>query len=173
MKTMSINSRFRAISLTIAGLTAVGSLASVDECPAWAATKRHIYKGKVSRSVAVADQLLVKGKYARAANYDRAALSRNPRDLNAAVGLGMALGKQFKLDAAEKQFDRVLARAPSNPGAHSGKAMVMLYRLQSSSGTVRRSRHPMLQQAEEESQKALQAEPEIPEAHYTLGMVYK
>ncbi|HEY9868984.1 MAG TPA: tetratricopeptide repeat protein [Candidatus Obscuribacterales bacterium] len=170
---MSINNRFRAISLTIACLTAAGSLASVDGSPAWGATKRHIYKGRVSRSVAVADQLLVKGKYARAADYYRAALSRNPQDLNAAVGLGLALGKQFKLDAAEEQFDRVLARDPSNPGAHSGKAMVMLYRLQSSSGTVRRSRESMLQQAEEASQRALQADPEIPEAHYTLGMVYK
>lgn len=174
---MSINNRITAISLTVACLTVAGSFASVSTAPALAKSgqqaRRHIYKGRVSRTVAAADQLLVKGRYAQAAEYYRTALKRSPGDLNAAVGLGMALGKQFKLDAAEEQFDRVLARDPGNPGAHSGKAMVMLNRLQSSSGTVRRSRDSILKQAEEESRRALDADPDIPEAHYTLGMVYK
>lgn len=130
-------------------------------------------QGTVSQSVLAADRLLLKGKYPAAADYYRNALKRNPHDLNAAVGLGMVLGKQFKLDGADQQFDKVLARDASNPGAHAGKAMVMLNRLQSSSNTIRRSRDSILKEAENESQKALDADPQIPEAHYTMGMVYK
>src|SRR5215471_6907692 len=176
--TMTIFRRITAISLAIGCVTMTGSLASLDSSAALAKksqqpARRHIYKGRISHTVVVADQLLVKGKYAQAADFYRTALSKDPGDVNAAVGLGMALGKQFKLDGAEEQFDHVLAKDPENPGAHSGKAMVMLNRLQSSSGTIRKSRESTLKQAEEESQRALSADPDIPEAHYTLGMVYK
>jgi tetratricopeptide (TPR) repeat protein len=140
--------------------------------PAFAA-KRHIYKGRISQTVAAADRLLLKGKYDAAAKYYQTALKANSRDVNAQVGYGMALGRLFKLDAAEQQFDKVIARDPDNPGAHAGKAMVMLNRLQSSSNTIRNNRDSILQEAEAESKMALEADRQIPEAHYTLGMVYK
>jgi tetratricopeptide (TPR) repeat protein len=137
------------------------------------AARRHIYKGRVSETVMAADRMLLKGKYDIAANYYRTALKRNPRDINAAVGLGMALGRQFKLDAADQQFDKVISKDPDNPGAHAGKAMVMLNRLQSSSNTIRMNRENILKEAEDESKMALEADAQIPEAHYTLGLVYK
>src|SRR5262249_38288760 len=90
------------------------------------AAGRHLYKGRVSQSVATADRLLVKGKYAAAADYYRTALRKNPKDINAQVGLGMALTKMFKLDGAQEQFDKALARDPGHPGAHAGKAMLLL-----------------------------------------------
>lgn len=138
-----------------------------------ATAKRHIYKGSVSQAVLSADRLLVKGKYQSAADFYRSALKRSPNDMNAAVGLGMALGKQFKLDAADEQFDKVLKRDPANPGALAGKAMVMLNRLNSSSNTIRKNRETILQEAETLAQQALDADSQIPEARYTLGMVYK
>ncbi len=157
------------IAASCALLTAHSSLAAKHHGSA----KRHIYKGSISQSVAAADRLLIKGKYANAASRYQAALKKNPHDANAAVGLGMALAKQFKLDGAEQQFDKVLAHDPGNPGAHAGKAMVMLNRLNSSSNTIRKSRDTILKEAENESQRALESDPEIPEAHYTMGMVYK
>ncbi len=174
---MSMYRHTTAISLAIGCLSLTGSMAALDSSAALAKrsqpARRHIYRGTVSHTVVMADQLLVKGKYAQAADFYRAALNKNSGDVNAAVGLGMALGKQFKLDGAEEQFDRVLAKDPGNPGAHSGKAMVMLNRLQSSSGTIRANRESTLKQAEEESHRALTEDPDIPDAHYTLGMVYK
>jgi len=152
--------------LSLSFLSGVGTAAL-------ASAPRHLYKGRISQSVAAADRLLVKGRYSAAADYYQAALRRNPRDVNANVGLGMALGKQFKLDAADEQFDKALARDPNNPGAHAGKAMVMLNRLQSSSNTIRKSKDSILKEAESESQKALDSDPQIPEAHHTMGMVYK
>ncbi|HEY9712151.1 MAG TPA: tetratricopeptide repeat protein, partial [Chroococcales cyanobacterium] len=135
--------------------------------------KRHIYKGRVSASILSADRLLVKGKYDQAADHYRTILKRNPNDVNAKVGLGMALAEQFKLDGADEQFDKVLAADSSNPGAHAGKAMVLLARLQSSANTIRKNRDSILKEAESETQKALDADQQMPEAHYTMGMIYK
>ncbi len=137
-----------------------------------AATKR-LYKGRLSQSVATADRLMMKGKYAEATKYYQAAIKRNPNDNNAKIGYGMALAKQFKLDGADEQFNKALARDPNNPGAHAGKALTMLHRLQSSSNTIRKARATTLKEAETEAQRALDADLKIPEAHYVMGMVYK
>jgi tetratricopeptide (TPR) repeat protein len=153
---------------TIAAL----SLSQIVIKDAEAASKR-FYKGTISRSVATADQMMMKGKYAAAADFYQAALKRNPRDTNANIGYGMALAKQFKVDAADDQFNKALARDPNNPGAHAGKALNMLNRLQSSNNTIRKSKDAILQEAQAEAQKALDADLQIPEAHYAMGMVYK
>lgn len=137
-----------------------------------AASKR-FYKGTVSQSVAMADRMMLKGKYTDAANYYQAALKRNPRDTNANIGYGMALTKQFKLDAADDQFNKALSRDSNNPGALAGKALNMLNRLQSSSNTIRKSKDQILKDAEAQAQKAIDADKQIPEAYYAMGMVYK
>jgi tetratricopeptide (TPR) repeat protein len=137
------------------------------------AASNRLYKGSVSASVAAADRMMMKGKYADAAAYYQSALKRNPHDTNANIGYGMALTKQFKLDAADDQFNKALARDPNNPGALAGKALTMLNRLQSSSNTIRKSKDSILKDAEAQAQKALDAGTRIPEAYYAMGMVYK
>ncbi len=157
-----------------AAMTTSLSFSLCDQSAAAAApARRHLYKGSISSNVAAADRLLVKGKYEDAAKFYQAALRRNPRDRNAALGLGMVLTKQFKLDGAESQFDKVLASDSNNPGAHAGKAMVLLNRLQSSSNTIRKGKDNTLKEAETEAVAAVNADPQMPEAHYALGMVYK
>jgi superkiller protein 3 len=130
-------------------------------------------KGRVDRDVAMGDELMLKGKYADAADFYRQAINRNSKDVAAIVGLGMALGKQFKLDGAQEQFDKALELDSNNPMAHAGMGMVLLNRLQSSSMTYARNRDSMLKQAETECRTALNSDPSMPEAHYTLGQVYK
>ena len=147
-------------------------LLSSDAAHVEAASKR-LYKGTVSASVAAADRMMMKGKYAAAATFYQAALKRNPRDTNANVGYGMALTKQFKLDAADDQFNKALARDPNNPGALAGKALTMLNRLQSSSNTIRKNKDSVLKDAESQAQKALDSNTRLPEAYYAMGMVYK
>lgn len=130
-------------------------------------------KGRIDRDVAMGDELMLKGKYADAADLYREAINRNSKNVPAIVGLGMALGKQFKLDGAQEQFDKALELDPNNAMAHSGLGMVALNRLQSSSMTYARNRDSMLKQAETECRTALNIDPSMPEAHYTLGQVYK
>lgn len=130
-------------------------------------------KIKIEREVVMADELMLKGRYSDAADLYRQVANRNPNSIPAAVGYGMALAKQFKLDAATDQFDKALKLDPRNAMAHSGKAMVLFNRLQSSSETVIKSKDSILKQAEDECKAGLQIDPGMPEAHYTLGMIYK
>ncbi len=137
------------------------------------ASSRRFYKGTISQSVVMADRMMQKGKYADAAKYYQAALKRNPRDTNANIGYGMALAKQFKIDGADDQFNKALSRDPNNPGALAGKALNMLNKLQSSSNTIRKNKDNILKEAEAQAQRAIDADKQIPEAYYAMGMVYK
>ncbi|MBX9567459.1 MAG: tetratricopeptide repeat protein [Candidatus Obscuribacterales bacterium] len=137
------------------------------------ASSKRFYRGTVSQSIVLADRMMEKGKYADAAKYYQAALKRNPRDTNANIGYGMALAKQFKIDGADDQFNKALSRDPKNPGALAGKALNMLNKLQSSSNTIRKNQENILKDAEAQAQKAIDADKQIPEAYYAMGMVYK
>ncbi|MBS2000767.1 MAG: tetratricopeptide repeat protein [Candidatus Obscuribacterales bacterium] len=137
------------------------------------AGSKRLYRGGVSAGVANADKMMMKGNYAKANDFYVAALKANPRDINAMVGYGMALAKQFKVDGADAQFNKALAQDPNNPGALAGKALNALNRLQSSSATIRNNKDSILNDAQNQAQRAVDADTKIPEAHYALGMVYK
>ena len=125
-------------------------------------------QGSVSRQLTLADDLMVEGKYADAADIYRQILNINSKDFRALAGLGMSLGRQFKLDAADEQFDKLLEMDANNPVAHCGKAMVLLNRLQSSSNTVIKNRLTILRDAGRECNRALDADSRVVEAHYLL-----
>jgi len=127
----------------------------------------------VKRQLAAAGDLMVAGKYAEAADLYRQLLNLNSRNPDALAGLGLALGRQFKLDAADEQFDRLLKLDPNNAVAHCGKAMVILNRLQSSNETVIKNRTQLLKEAGHECNKALDSDSRVVEAHYLLGRVFK
>lgn len=131
------------------------------------------YTGSVAHTTSTADRLLSQGKYSQAEDSFRDALVNNPSDINATAGLGIALAKQFKLDGADELFERVLRQDPNNAAAYSGKATILLNRLQSSSGSIRANRDSFLKQAEEYAQRAVSLAPASAEAHFTLGQTYK
>ena len=130
-------------------------------------------KGKIEREIVMADDLMLKGRYSDAADLYKQVMAKNPKSVPALVGYGMALAKQFKLDASRDQFDKALALDPQNAMAHSGKAMVLFNSLQSSSGSVMKNRATILSSAEAECKQGLAIDSGMPEAHYTLGMIYK
>ena len=130
-------------------------------------------KGKIEREIVMADDLMLKGRYSDAADLYKQVMAKNPKSVPALVGYGMALAKQFKLDASRDQFDKALALDPQNAMAHSGKAMVLFNSLQSSSGSVMKNRATILSSAEAECKQGLAIDSGMPEAHYTLGIIYK
>ena len=132
-----------------------------------------VLKIKIDREVVMADDLMQKGRYGDAADLYRSVWNRNPESVPAIIGWGMALAKQFKLDGANDQFDKALKLDPRNAMAHSGKAMVMFNRLQSSNNSIIKNRDSLLKGAEAEVKVGLGIDPGMPEAHYTLGMIYK
>lgn len=131
------------------------------------------YKGKVERDVMEADDLMSKRDYDKAADKYKEAIARNSKNTAAIAGYGLALGKMFKLDAAEEQCNKALSQDPGNAIAHIGKALVAINRLQSSNVEWQKNRDSMLKQAEQECRQALSADPYSPDAHYVLGMTYK
>lgn len=126
-------------------------------------------KGKVSRDMMEADDLLSKGNWTDAADAYKKVMGHDSKNSAAIAGYGMALGKQFKLDAAEEQFDKALQMDPTNAVAHAGKALVLMNRLASSNMTIRNQRDSILKQAENECRQALQKDPYSPEAHFQLA----
>ena len=134
-----------------------------------AQTTKSKLKGKVSREVMEADDLLSRGDWVKAADAYHKIMGRDSKNAGAVAGYGMALGKQFKLDAAEEQFNKALEIDPTNAVAHAGKALVLMNRLSSSNMTIRAQRDSILKQAENECRTALQKDPYSPEAHFQLA----
>lgn len=132
-----------------------------------------VLSGQIKTDIIPAEKLLSQGRYSDAEGMFREILVNNPTDLQATIGLGTALAKQFKLDGANDLFDRVLATDPNNGLAYAGKATVILNRLQSSSGTIRENRDSYLKQAEDYANRACRLAPAQGEAHFVLGQVYK
>lgn len=132
-----------------------------------------LFKGNVSYHVSRAENALINGSYQKAETSFRSAIAKNPRDYRARAGLGLALAMQFKLDGAEDQVDRALKLSPKDALAHTAKAMVLMNRLQSSSGTVMRNRQSILSQAEQHAREAINSDPNMPEARFMMGSIYK
>ncbi len=127
----------------------------------------------INRQLQAAGDCMVDGRYADAADIFKQALSIAPESVDAMAGLGMALGRQNKLDEADEQFDKVLTISPNNGVAHCGKAMVLLNRFGNSKDNSGKTRAQLLKEAGRECNKALDADPRVVEAHYLLGKVYR
>lgn len=161
------------LSLSIAVAGAQGSqrtLIGTDDA-GHKSSRGKLFKGKVSYRISKAEKLLMSNKLEEATEAFRQETKRNPRNIDARAGLGVALALQFKLDGADEQFDNVLQIDPSNAVAHSGKALCALNRLQSSSQTVITNRESILKDAEEHVRVAVQEDPFLQQAQYTLGRV--
>jgi len=174
---MSSRKLFRLSQITAATLVLALCTAS-DAAPRAKAkpradTSTKVYKGTISRQVQSAEKLMAAGKYTEAAEFFREALNQNPKDVTARVGYGMACVKQFQIDRAGEEFDKALNLDPKNALAHCGKALCAVYKLQSSSTTIQKNRTSYLSLAEKECHTAIEIDPQLPEAHYTLGQVYK
>lgn len=129
--------------------------------------------GRIEREVMEADDLMSKRDYEHAADRYHDAMQKNTKNTQAIAGYGMALGKQFKLDAADEQFDKALQLDPDNITAHIGKAMVMINRLQTSNESIRKQRDSMLKEAESQCRTALAKDPSNPDGQYYLGQALR
>jgi tetratricopeptide (TPR) repeat protein len=127
----------------------------------------------VGAQMHTASQLMVDGKYPEAVEVFKQIIVIAPNNVEALAGMGMALGRQQKLDEADAQFNRVLEIDANNAVAHCGKAMTSLNRLQATSESDKKQRTALLKQAGRECNKALDADPRVVEAHYLLGKVYR
>lgn len=163
---------FTAITLLI-GVSTRAECGNISHNQLRSTPGKPTYKVTVSRQVILGENLLRKGSLADAAEVFRNQLKRHPKDADARAGLAMTYAKQFKLDRADEEFDKVLKVDAGNAMAHSGKAQVLLNRLQSSNTSITKNKTALLKQAGVECNLALEADPNCPEASYLLGQIYK
>src|SRR5690349_11235956 len=76
--------------------------------PASAKSLHTPIKGRLVKEIVEADDFLAKQKYSEAAALYHDAINKEPKNVSAHNGLGMALGKQFKLEAADAEFDKAI-----------------------------------------------------------------
>jgi tetratricopeptide (TPR) repeat protein len=170
---MKSTTKAMLMGIMMAGTVAIAMPSKVDASAEGRQVVKSRLKGKIEREVMEAEDLMSKRDYAGAAERFKDAINKNGKNVTAVAGYGMALGKQFKLDGAEEQFDKALKLDPMNALAHVGKAMVAINRLQSSNVTILKQRDSMLKMAESECRTALQSDPYSPDAHYYLGQALR
>jgi tetratricopeptide (TPR) repeat protein len=126
-----------------------------------------------TRQYQSADSALQTGKFQVAESQYTAALKRNPGNQSVRAALGLAQAELYKLDAAEKNADQVLAKNPKNAMAHLVKGVVYRNRTASLDMTYRGDRENLLQKSLSELKQAVRYAPNSPEAHNQLGATYR
>lgn len=134
-------------------------------------TENKLFRGKITHSVAKGQNLFMERKYAEAAALFKQEINRNSKDTEAYAGLGMSLAMQFKLDGAEKEFERALALNPNSAVAQAGKALVLLNRLQSSNQEIIDKRDAMLKESAQLASDSVTNDPYLQLGHFVLGKV--
>lgn len=97
------------------------------------------YTAQVSKNHTKIENLIERGKYSQAEEYVKKLLDKNPGDIRAKGYLGALYSAQYKLDAAEKKFKKILAEHPENAFAHNGLGMVYYRRTTSSDMQIRKN----------------------------------
>ncbi len=161
---MKNSGRLLAVTLSVALLS--GTLTPL---PADA----RVYRGTVTRELRAADSLMQTGRYAEAEAKYTALLNKNPGNIEARSGLALAQSELYKLDAAEKNANAVLAKDPNHALAHVALGVVYRNRTASQDMTYKLRRDELLAKSAYELEMAVIQNPKLPEAHNQLGVTYR
>lgn len=157
-----------ALALGVTVVTA-GFLAT----PSQAATRVYKAGASYTRELRNADSYLQTGQYQAAENKYMSALKSHPNSAAYRSSAAMAQAELFKLDAAEKNANTVLAKNPRNAMAHMAKGIVNRNRTASLDMTYKSQRDDLLAKSASELQQAISYDPKSPEAHNQLGITYR
>ena len=129
------------------------------------------YSARVSKDYTMIEKLIEKGKYKDALEKVNRILDKNPNDLNARVYLGSIYSVQFKLDAAKREYLKILREDPDNAAAHNGLGLVYYRKTASSDVEVRNKIPELLNQALKEFSKAIEYAPSFYQAYNNAGKI--
>ena len=157
-----------ALGLGIITFTGFSSLPQAE-----AGTRVYKASAAYSRPARDTDSYLQTGQYQTAEGRYTAILKKNPHSASARASAAMAQAGLFKLDAAEKNANEVLAKNPRNAMAHLAKGVVYRNRTASLDMTYKSQRTELLNQSVSELKQAISYDPHSPEAHNQLGVTYR
>jgi len=127
--------------------------------------------GKVSRFYSKTENLINAGKYKDAEVYVQNALEKNPNDLKARAYLGEIYSAEYKLDAAEKEFNKILEKNPNNAAAHNGLGEVYYRRTASSNMVFRGNAEFYYNKALQQFTLAVKSNPNYYQAYDNAGKI--
>lgn len=129
------------------------------------------YTAQVSKNHTKIENLIERGKYSQAEEYVKKLLDKNPGDIRAKGYLGALYSAQYKLDAAEKKFKKILAEHPENAFAHNGLGMVYYRRTTSSDMQIRKNIREYYNKAFAEFKLATDNDPNFYKAYDNAGKI--
>ncbi len=166
---MSITSK-QFLALLFTTLIITGSLYCAS--PLEARVSGKIYSAKISRNYSVIQNLIRRKKYKAAEQKALKILKDRPYDERARLYLGQIYLDQYKLDAAKREFKRVLSKNPNSATAHNGLGEVYYKRTASSDMEVRRNIDKYYKDAFKEFKNALELAPNYYPAYYNIAKVF-
>ncbi len=137
------------------------------------AATRIYHSGTVYTRSTAGDAYLQTGVYQAAEAKYMGLLKTSPNNAAYRSALSSAQASLFKLDAAEKNANMVLAKDPRNAQAHIAKGVVLRNRTASLDSTYRSQRDNLLNNSVRELQQAIQNNPNSAEAYNQLGETYR
>lgn len=129
------------------------------------------FTGLIRKNYVIIENLIEKGRYSEAEIKIKEILDENPEDLNARAYLGSIYSNQYKLDAATREYEKVLEKDPENAAAHNGLGLVYYRRTTSSNMEFRKQTQDLYQKALDEFTKAIKNAPNYYQAYNNAGKV--
>lgn len=129
------------------------------------------YTGLVSKNYVYIENLIEKGRYFEAQEKVMEIFDENPDDLNARAYLGSIYSAQYKLDAATREYNKVLEMDRNNAAAHNGLGLVYYRRTTSSDMSYRNQIPDLLNNALSEFTLAIKNAPDYYQAYNNAGKI--
>lgn len=129
------------------------------------------YAAKITKNYTKAENLIELGRYSEAEDYVNKLLVKNSNDVQAKTYLAEIHSGQYKLDGAEKEFQKILEKNPSNAAAHNGLGLVYYRKTSTSDMSVRGNAETYYNKALQEFSLAVKNDPNCYKAYDNTGKI--
>lgn len=127
-------------------------------------------QAKVQKSSVDINKLIEYNKYEQADAVLKSRIRKNPQDIEARALNVVLMAKQYKLDPAQKEVTKLLAKYPNNSDLHYAQGVIYMKRLSSSDMEIRNKSKEITEQAQEEFKKAIKLNSENYSAYNASGV---
>lgn len=132
-----------------------------------------VYHAEISKTYSEVTNLVKKKKYKSAQKILKDILAKDPNNHEARAMLGGIYSKRYKLDAAYREFSKILDYEPHNSAAHNGMGTVYYYKTTSSDMQVIENKDKFFNMALKEFKAAVEADSENFDAYNNAGRVFE
>lgn len=138
-------------------------------------TDNDVYQLQATQNINIskAEDMLKAGNVDGALGVYTSILDKDPKSIPARIGVAKVYSQLYKLKAAQREFNKVLAQDPNNSEAHNGLGLSYYRQTTSSNMDIRESMGDLYNKAAEEFKKAIASNPRNADALANLGVIYQ